>query len=655
MTRRLLTISFSLFLVSAMMGSFPIPGTNSVSIPSSSSVSHLESPLPSSTAAVSIAANTIAALAAGTGTSTDATPAINSTEALSSASPLSASSINAPATSDPNVIRILKSENPTAASSGFYRASISLPLEAKQPGGSPQPKKRDATAQTATPSAFGRPPQQGQQYQQWQQLGGQQGAWTPSQGSQQQWYPLQQGGQQWWIDQGGQQQQQSPPLQSSPSQQGGQQWGGGQQWYSQQGGQQGQQLGKPYSKPIKKRAITVGTSTPTMGATSNTAAPHTYRMSALVCNVDTAVRGLLHCSDNQDYYTLEQPANPANSADPRNRPAWPPTAPFVGTGTRPLNRPVMKRAVTYSQPQAQGALPAGVEQGRGAFDTLSSNFFTPSAYHTTTPEGVAPQGWFRHPQPYASQPQSQTQPQVESQQEEGAKVSKRNAEEATAAANQAGAASQAAAVDAALCAAAESRSRDGFDTGNLSKWSGGGSGGGSYDGDDWPSSHYGKGKKGSGKKWNKRSGGGGDIEDLTKWSGSSGSEWGSGEGYDGDWGSPSDSDKKWYKRQVGSGFGPAGAGAGRGGPGGAYVVGNNNPAIPVPIDVQLLWDGSNVNVVTPSGVPAGPGGPGGLGGPGGIAPSSSTGGPVIPVPINVDALVYPDGQMQVFPSGAGGI
>ncbi|KAF9912006.1 hypothetical protein EC991_001453 [Linnemannia zychae] len=681
MTRRVLTISFSLFLVSAMMGSFPIPGTDSVSIPSSPSSgdgTQLESPLPSMMTAASIIGDTAATI-----TTTDEASSINGNEALSSASALSASSLSAPATTDPDVIKITMSESPIAALSGLHRAIVSPPLAGKQVGSAPQPQKRDAAAQSATSFAFGLPLQLGQQYQQ---LVGQQG-WMPSQGGQQQWHPPQQGGQQWWLNQGGQQR-------------------GSQQWYFQQGGQQGQQHGKPY----KKRAIAFDTPAPT---TSNSTPP-TYRMSALVCNVDVAVRGLLHCSDNQNYYTLEQPTNPVNFADPHSPPAWLPTAPFLGTSSRPLN----KRTVTYSQPQSQGAMSASLEQGPGAFDTLSGDFLIPSAYQPATPKGVHPQGWFRHPQPYgptkqfdfgnivgergatpegwSNRPEAHaSQPQAKYKQEEDSKVSKRSVGE-SAAVTQAGATSSTsdrqAAADAALRATADGRSSGGLDTGNLNKWSGGG---GHYGGgDDWSSSRYGKAKKGSGKKWIKRSddgdvgddgddgndcNGSDDIDKMFKWSGGSGSQWGAGGGHGGGWNySPSGygntnkpgsswddswspgsgSGKKWYKRQIGPNFGVGLGGVSRGGLGrGAYVVGNNSPTIPVPIDVQLLWDGSNVNVVTPAGIPAGLGGPSGLGGSdsGNIAPSSAVGGSTISVPINVDALVYPDGQMQVFPSEANGI
>ncbi|KAG0272488.1 hypothetical protein BGZ95_011758 [Linnemannia exigua] len=682
MTRRLLTISFSLFLVSAMMGTFPIPGTNSVSIPSGDSL--LETP--ASPSAVSLAADSTAAAAA-----------TNTTEEAFPSPPLGASSITKPppagAVANPELIKILKgeglvSEIPTLlpASSGFYKSNAT-PLTVKQPRESPQ--KREATTQAASP-AFGRPPQQKSQqgqYQQWQQWGQQGGGgWSPSQGSdgsgqgqQPQWYPPQQGGGQPWG--GG---------------------GGGQQWYSQQGQQQGlEQLGKPYNKPVQKRAITVETSTPTMGTSPTPPTPPqnaagstvpssspTFRMSTLVCNIDPAVRGLLHCSDSQDYYTLEQPPNPSNSADPRNRGVF-----------NPNYKRVKKRAVTYSQPEAQGQ-----PQAQGAA-TPEARFRRPQPYGSTQQSatvsgagaGAIPEAWFRRPQPYSSQPQEiQSQAQVSKRAEAvnawsgGAGAVSSAVNQATsyssAAVNQAAAAQTAAGVGARAA-----HQHAGLDTGNMSKWSGGGEGsaahhgkgkpghgsggsgkkwnkrgdveelskwsgggGGNYGGDDWPS-HYGESKPGygsggSGKKWSKR-----DVEELHKWSGGSGSDWTSGGGGSGGGGGDWDSslsgygkmgNSGWRKRQVSPGA-PYG---GTGGRPETFIIGGNNPAIPVPIDVQLLWDGSNVNLVTPSGTPAGPGGPGGPG-----AIPSSAGGPAIPVPINVDALVYPDGQMQVFPSGTGGI
>ncbi|KAG0321377.1 hypothetical protein BGZ97_011533, partial [Linnemannia gamsii] len=124
MTHRLLTISFSLFLVSAMMGAFPIPGTNSVSIPSTATLK-----APSSSSAISVATDTAAVAGAGTtATPTDTSNATNMTESINT-SPLES-------------IKVFRSENldlnsedpllPKTASSGHYRASVS-PLSFKQP------------------------------------------------------------------------------------------------------------------------------------------------------------------------------------------------------------------------------------------------------------------------------------------------------------------------------------------------------------------------------------------------------------------------------------------------------------------------------------------------------------------------------------------
>ncbi|KAF9549414.1 hypothetical protein EC957_003803 [Mortierella hygrophila] len=482
MTRGLLTISFSLFLVSAMMGAFPIPGTNSVSIPSGTILESPSSPPLSS--AISIATDD--GVIAGTRVTTPSSSTDSATPQLTNVT----KSVNAapPGAGSPELIKILRSEAltskvpPTTASSGFSRTSAS-PLTVKQPNGASQKRAADS-------------PQQ---------------KWTPSQGQQgQQWYPSQgQQGQQWYSSQGQQGQQRYPSQ--------------GQQWHPSQG-QQGQgrdqQLGQPYT--IQKRAA----------ATAPQGGSPTYRMSALVCNLDTTTRGLIHCSDNKDYYTFEQPSNPANSADPRNR-SW-----SAGTGA--------------------GADPA--EQGSA---------------------GGGGKNW----------------------------------------------------------------KRSDLDEGNLSKWSqaGAGSGYGSGDHDEW--SHYGKG----GNKWSKRE----EFNEgnLSKWSGS-----GSGHGYDGgdDWsrygkgghsgyGMGGKGDKKtWHKRQV---------------PGAAGTYGRpNTGAIPVPINVGLVWDGNSVNLVPPPSSRRGPGYPGGpILGVGGIPVGATVVGadsPAIPVPINVNALVYPDGQMQIFPSAA---
>ncbi|KAG9066122.1 hypothetical protein KI688_001341 [Linnemannia hyalina] len=488
MTRGLLTISFSLFLVSAMMGTFPIPGTNSVSIPSGTL---LDSPsLPPSSSAISVATDD--GVIAGTKITTPSSSADNATPQLTNIT----NSVNAapPGAGSPELIKALRNEAltsmvpPTIASSGFSRTSAS-PLTAKQANGAPQKRAADSPQQKWTPS-------QGQQGQQW----------YPSQGQQgQQWYPSQgQQGQQWYPSQGQQ----------------------GQQWYQQQGQGRDQQLGKPYT--IQKRAASTFAA-----ATAPQGGSPTYRMSALVCNLDTTTRGLIHCSDNKDYYTLDQPPNPANSADPRNR-SW-----SAGTGTG-----------TGTTPAEQGSAGAG-----------------------------------------------------------GGKNWKRSD----------------------------------LDEGNLSKWSqaGAGSGYGSGGRDAW--SHYGKG----GKKWSKREEF--DEGNLSKWSGS-----GSGHGYDGgdDWsrygkgghsgyGMDGKGDKKtWHKRQV---------------PGAAGNYGHpNTGAIPVPINVGLVWDGNSVNLVPPPSSRRGPGYPGGpIPGVGGIPAGAIVVGadsPAIPVPINVDALVYPNGQMQIFPS-----
>ncbi|KAF9142153.1 hypothetical protein BGX30_003274 [Mortierella sp. GBA39] len=488
------------------MGTFPIPGTNSVSIPAGTLLESPSSPPLSS--AISLA--TDGEVIAGTRITTPSSSADNDTPQLTNVT----KSVNAapPGAGSPELIKVLRSEAltskvpPTTASSGFSRTSAS-PLTAKQPASAPQKRVADLPQQKWTPS-------QSQQGQQWYPSQGQQGQqWHPSQGQQgQQWYPSQgQQGQQWYPSQG---------QQNQWDQQ-------GQQWYQQQVQGRDQQLGKPYT--IQKRAAST-----LAAATAPQGGSPTYRMSALVCNLDTTTRGLIHCSDNKDYYTLEQPPNPANSTDPRNR-SW---SAGTGTGTTPAE---------------QGSAGAG-----------------------------------------------------------GGKNWKRS----------------------------------GLDEGNLSKWSqaGAGSGYGSGGHDEW--SHYGKG----GKKWSKREEF--DEGNLSKWSGS-----GSGHGYNGgdDWsrygkgghsgygmgGKGGKGDKKtWYKRQV---------------PGAAGTYGHpNTGAIPVPINVGLVWDGNSVNLVSPPSSRRGPGYPvGPILGVGGIPAGATVMGadsPAIPVPINVDALVYPNGQMQIFPS-----
>ncbi|KAF8943095.1 hypothetical protein BGZ47_005808 [Haplosporangium gracile] len=685
MTRRLLTISFSLFLVSAMMGTFPIPGTNSVSIPPSGTL--LESPSSSSSSST-ISVATDAEAVAGTGATTTPTTAA-AADITPQLTNVIESSNTPPGAESPGLIEILRDESstskiPTAMSSGFYKSGVSPPSGSKQPG---SPQKR-AEQQEQMWRKWSPSQDQGQQGQQWYQQGQGQGQqWYPSQGQQvQQWY--QQGqdqGQQWYPSQGQQGQQ-------------GQWYQEGPQWYQQQGQGRGQQLGKPYT--AQKRAIAASTLAPIMdsmgiAATAPQGGSPTYRMSSLVCNLDTTTHGLIHCSDYKDYYTLGQPANPANSADPRNRP-WStgsssPAGQGANTGSGPAAAIVKKRAVTT--------------QGVGY---QSSSTGTP----VTLPDGVIAlavdsQGWFRHPQPYGAQPygaqpygaqprpqaRAQTQFQAQTQQ---AQVYKRQVAGAAAAAaadatNQA-AASIVAANHANAIAAAIHRQhgsglgstsssgnvdldnlskwsgsgytggseggdwygkdgstgygkawtggkkwkREDFDEGNWSKWSGTGAGPGYGGRDEW--SHYGK----AGKKWGKRV----DLDEgnLSKWSGgrsSYGDDWshygkGGSSGYD-------KGGKKWNKRQV--------FGAAAGGPG-DYGRGVNTGAIPVPIDVGLVWDGNSVNLVPPpssrgAGSPSGP-----VPGAGGIpADATVVGGdsPAIPVPINVDALVYPDGQMQIFP------
>lgn len=236
---------------------------------------------------------------------------------------------------------------------------------------------------------------------------------------------------------------------------------------------------------------------------------------------------------------------------------------------------------------------------------------------TAPPGGVGAlgsdsQGWFRRPQPYAAQPKGQT-PQI----------SKR----------QAGAGAAAAAIHQH----GGSASSENFDLGNLSKWSGSGYTGGAGGGSDW----VGKGgSSGYGKKWKRAVQ---DEGNLNKWSGS-----GAGSGYGGSGGGGGDDWSHWGKGDKG---GKGGKKWNKRQAPGAYGRGGNTAVVPVPIDIGLVWDGSNVNMVPPpSSRTVSPGGPGG---PGGMPADSIVVGadfPPIPVPINVDALVYPDGQMQIFPS-----
>ncbi|KAF9155554.1 hypothetical protein BG015_009427 [Linnemannia schmuckeri] len=637
-----------------MMGTFPIPGTNSVSIPPSSALLELPSSS-SSSSAVSVATDAGAIAGTGVTTAPTATTAADITAQLTNVT----ESINTPPGAEsPELIKVLRSEGstsklPTAMSSGFYRSGVSL-------SGSRQPELPQKRAE--------------QQEQKWQK-------WSPSQGQGQQgqqWYQQGQGqgrGQQWYLSQG--QGQQWHPSQGQQGQQ-------GQQWYQQQGQGRGQPLVKPYT--IQKRAITASTSTPIMGsigiaATAPKSDSPTYRMSSLICNLDTTTRGLIHCSDYKDYFTLEQPANPANSADLHNRP-WStgsssPAGHGANTGSSPATAIVKKRAATTQ----------GVGYQSGSIGTPAAPTGDVSAL------AVDPQGLFRRPQPYGgqSQPQAQAWPQSQDQAQK-AQVYKRQATGAAAAAaadatNQAAVASIVAANQANAIAAAIHRqhglglgstsSSGNVDLDNLSKWSGSGYTGGSEGGDwygkggstgygkaggggkkwkrkdfdegnlsNWPGagagpsyggrdewSHYGKGNK----KWGKRV----DLDEgnLSKWSGG-------GSGYSDDWSHYGKGGKKWSKRQV--------LGATVNGQGG-YGRGGNTGAIPVPIDVGLVWDGNSVNLVPPPSS-RGVGGPGGpVPGAGGIpADVTVVGGdsPAIPVPINVNALVYPDGQMQIFPSAS---
>ncbi|GJJ77793.1 hypothetical protein EMPS_10152 [Entomortierella parvispora] len=129
---------------------------------------------------------------------------------------------------------------------------------------------------------------------------------------------------------------------------------------------------------------------------------------------------------------------------------------------------------------------------------------------------------------------------------------------------------------------------------------------------------------------------GGSSSSYGGGSGSHGSNWQSGSGSN--YGGYGKSGGYKSKRQL------APAASGSGGPG------DQSNVIPVPIDIGLMWDGTNM-VPVPSGSSSplplgGGGGPSAEGGPGG---SDSQ---VIPVPINVNTLVYPNGQMVVVPPGS---
>ncbi|KAF9099397.1 hypothetical protein BGX29_007148 [Mortierella sp. GBA35] len=770
MTRRLLSISFSLFLVSALMGTFPVPATHSVSIPTGAVLSD-SAPVPAKTTAIPATIATIKPVPAA---------ATNMTEAMAPSSSSSAAAA-------PELIRTLKGEGladkdrpvPLAPSSGLYK-TIVPPSSATANEASPQ--KRAQTGQ-----------QSGQQW--WQQSAQQQWSPPPQQQQGQQWYPPQQQGQgQWHPPQ--QQQQWYPPQQQ-------------QQWYPPQQQQQWQHQDRPsqpwqpsakQQKQIQKRAAAVGA--PTTPTDTSASAPSsasssaqggagtpTYRLSALVCNYDTKTRGLLHCSDGQDYYTLQQPPNPANSVDPRNR-AWSSSAASGQTSSSvpaPGARTLRKRAVNalppdgivgddgynvqisnaYAIPQAgqgqassqgwfrrsqpyarpgqastlrkrtvnvQGQLmAAGGAEGQSAANTqgwfrrpqpyaqpgqptasaaaadvprrgataIPEWYFqlpkpgVPSGQPTTpagatgggvgakgTPVAAVPEAWFRRPQPYdhqgtaASQSQAQTQvmnlnkrsigaaaaaqaqamARVQSQTQVMRNIKRATgptafsggagagSAAATAAANQAQAQAgqaqaQANEAQVAAISVADPVQHTHDHQGGLT--AGGGAGSLASDSGDW--SKY----SGSGSNWGGghcgKKGWGGDYGDWSKYS-DSGSDWGGKKEWDDGWsharkgkgegGKP----KHWNKRQVGNGpGGPAGA--------------SGRTSIPVPIDVGLIWDGTNVNLVppTPGSVPLGSGGLGGLGRPGGPGGAGGAGGTAIPVPINIDTLVYPDGQMEMLP------
>ncbi|KAG0274144.1 hypothetical protein BGZ96_004467, partial [Linnemannia gamsii] len=416
-----------------MIGTFPIPGTNSISIPSNTALE-----VPSSSSSISVASDSTAVAEAGTTTTPTDNLASNMTE-----------SINAPSYESINDFRSkdlhLNSEDPLlllpkTASSGLYRASVS-PLTFKQPSGSP-PQKRAASTESQ---------QQQQQQQKWSPSQSQGQQWYPPQGQRQQWYPSQgqQGypsyGEQWYSAQGQQ----------------------GQQWY-QQGQGCGQQIGKPYTFQ-KRGVISTSTAAPQGGS------PPPYRMSALVCNQYTSTRGLIHCSDNKDYHTLEQPPNPANSADPRNH-SWPSSSAVgqAATGAGPAAAILRKRAVAAQGVNVPTAPPGGVS-------ALGSD----------------PQGWLRRSQPYGAQPKGQN-PQI-SQRQAGAGAAtaaaadmSNQAAAASTAASSASAANAAAAANQANAIAAAihrqhggSVSSENFDVGNLSKWSDSEYTGGFGGGSDW--------------------------------------------------------------------------------------------------------------------------------------------------------------------------
>ncbi|KAG0056343.1 hypothetical protein BGZ83_005462 [Gryganskiella cystojenkinii] len=168
-------------------------------------------------------------------------------------------------------------------------------------------------------------------------------------------------------------------------------------------------------------------------------------------------------------------------------------------------------------------------------------------------------------------------------------------------------------------------SASGEGTDNISnKYSGGGS---SYGSDSYGSGSYSGWKSGSGS--------------YSGWKSGSGYGSGHGGGGSGSWGGSYGGGKHggsgYKKRQLVNPGGPI-TGTG-GGPGSGSVV-------TVPIDIGLLWDGTNVVPVPAGGsFPAGPG-------PASITSGDGPGGSdqVIPVPIKIDTLVYPDGHIKVIPS-----
>ncbi|KAF9924602.1 hypothetical protein FBU30_005450 [Linnemannia zychae] len=587
MTRRILTISLSIFMVSAMAG-YPIPIVDSVTIPSSTL-----SGSPSSSVAISMgfpAADTTSIGGNNPQTPTTSAAVVATTNIVSPSSSFLSDTSSDKYPADPKLVNAPRPDDPASTTPQFVnRVTVPSRMDYNQPG---RIQKRDTVSQPQVLSPVFSPPSQ-QYHQQWQQ-----------------WDPIQQQ-----SNQGLHAFQEPPPS------------------------------AQPYT--FQRRATSVPIAT-----TPVASLPPISGMSAIVCNHDTTSHGLLHCSDNNDYTLLDVSINPANTAN--------------------LNKH-SKREVTSQS----------VNSGRysGSIVSPSGGYFIPSAYLSPinpvalgkspyAQRGSESPDELHNSQSYAqfetlSRSPNQDQAQYQQQQ---TKIIKRaepgtdwsNGDDLTTimAGNKAGKDVSTSSISTSS-AATNVRQHGGLshsDAETLNKYSSGSGYGYGNWGDEWRAGNGGKSwSSRKGKKWNKRTDTNVDdrVDNTVVDTHNLGTYFDSGpvgKYYGHNWykdnGSGYGAGKQWNKRQLLGGVGPSTAiGFGRSG----IAFTGSHSAVPVPINIGLIWDGSNVNLV-PSGSAAAPNESGGMSGIGPLASIVGGNEPAIPVPINIDALVYPDGQISITPS-----